>query len=150
VLSRQCLNRRIESFELLESECRSWNVERNGLQKGVDSLRIYNNGVMVTAGDAADYMKVPGLVHLGTRAMEAPGTETFNDSFEGALDDFRIYSYALSPSDALGLANVASHYYDIADPPTSSEADLYDDNKIEFKDMTVLGDEWLDGPILWP
>jgi len=36
VLSRQCLNRRIESFELLESECRSWNVERNGLQKGVD------------------------------------------------------------------------------------------------------------------
>ena len=36
VLSRQCLNRRIGSFELLESECRSWNVERNGLQKGVD------------------------------------------------------------------------------------------------------------------
>ena len=26
VLSRQCLNRRIESFELLESECRSGNV----------------------------------------------------------------------------------------------------------------------------
>jgi DDE superfamily endonuclease len=36
VLSRQCLNRRIESFELLESECLSWNVERNELQKGVD------------------------------------------------------------------------------------------------------------------
>ena len=36
VLSRQCLNRRIGSFELLESECRSWNVKRNGLQKGVD------------------------------------------------------------------------------------------------------------------
>ncbi len=36
VLTRQCLNRRIESFELLESKCRSWNVERNGLQKGVD------------------------------------------------------------------------------------------------------------------
>lgn len=36
VLSRQCLNQRIESFELLESECCSWNVERNGLQKGVD------------------------------------------------------------------------------------------------------------------
>jgi len=118
--------------------------------KDVDSLRIYNNGVMVAAGDAGDYMKVPGIAHLGTRALEAPGTETFNDSFEGALDDFRIYSYALSPSDALGLANVASHYYAIEDPPTSSEADLYDDNKIEFKDMTVLGDEWLIGPVLWP
>ena len=89
-------------------------------------------------------------MHLGTRAMEAKGSTAFNDSFEGALDDFRIYKYALSPSDALGLADVDSHYYDVADPPTSSDADLYDDNKIEFKDYTVLGDEWLVGPILWP
>lgn len=36
VLSRQCLDRRIESFERLKSECRCWNVERNELQKGVD------------------------------------------------------------------------------------------------------------------
>lgn len=36
VLGRQCLDRRIESIERLASESRSWNVERNGLQKGVD------------------------------------------------------------------------------------------------------------------
>jgi hypothetical protein len=36
VLSRQCLDRRIESIELLKSECLSWNVQRNTLQKGVD------------------------------------------------------------------------------------------------------------------
>ena len=36
VLSRQCLDRRIESAELLKSECQFWNVERNTLQKGVD------------------------------------------------------------------------------------------------------------------
>lgn len=36
VLSRQCLDRRIESAELLKSECHSWNVERNESQKGVD------------------------------------------------------------------------------------------------------------------
>ena len=36
VLSRQCLDRRIESTERLESECHAWNVERNELQKGVD------------------------------------------------------------------------------------------------------------------
>jgi hypothetical protein len=29
VLSRQCRDRRIESIERLESECHSWNVERN-------------------------------------------------------------------------------------------------------------------------
>jgi hypothetical protein len=36
VLSRQCLDRRIGSFERLDSECRCWNVERKALQKGVD------------------------------------------------------------------------------------------------------------------
>ena len=36
VLSRQCLDQRIESIERLESECRAWNVGRNELQKGVD------------------------------------------------------------------------------------------------------------------
>jgi len=36
VLSRQCLDRRIESFERLDSECRCWNVGRNVSQKGVD------------------------------------------------------------------------------------------------------------------
>ena len=36
VLSRQCLDRRIESIERLESESHAWYVERNGLQKAVD------------------------------------------------------------------------------------------------------------------
>jgi hypothetical protein len=36
VLSRQCLDRRIESAKLLKTECQFWNVERNTLQKGVD------------------------------------------------------------------------------------------------------------------
>ena len=35
-LSRQCLDRRIESMERLNRECRCWNVERNELQKGID------------------------------------------------------------------------------------------------------------------
>ena len=36
VLSRQCLDQRIESIERLESACHAWNVKRNELQKGVD------------------------------------------------------------------------------------------------------------------
>ena len=36
VLSRQCLDRRIESIERLESECNCWNMKRNESQKGVD------------------------------------------------------------------------------------------------------------------
>jgi len=36
ILSRQCLDRRMESMQRLERECGSWNVRRNGLQKGID------------------------------------------------------------------------------------------------------------------
>lgn len=36
VLSRECLDRRIESIERLEWECHCWNMERNESQKGVD------------------------------------------------------------------------------------------------------------------
>jgi len=36
VLSRQCLDCRIERMQRLERECDCWNVRRNGLQKGVD------------------------------------------------------------------------------------------------------------------
>ena len=36
VLSRQCLDRRIENIERLESECHCWNMKRNESQKGVD------------------------------------------------------------------------------------------------------------------
>ncbi len=36
VLSRKCLDQRIDSIERLESECHAWYLERNGLQKGVD------------------------------------------------------------------------------------------------------------------
>jgi hypothetical protein len=36
VLSRQCLDRRMESMQRLQSECGSWNVRRNASQKGID------------------------------------------------------------------------------------------------------------------
>jgi len=36
VLSGQCLDRRIESMDLLRSECSAWDQQRNEQQKGVD------------------------------------------------------------------------------------------------------------------
>lgn len=49
VLGRQCLQRRIESIDMLKAECQAWNVERNTLQKGVDW--------QFTAGDARIKLK---------------------------------------------------------------------------------------------
>jgi len=36
VLSRQCLDRRIDALETLRQECSAWDRQRNALQKGVD------------------------------------------------------------------------------------------------------------------
>ena len=36
ILSRQCLNRRIENIEELRQEVATWNVNRNKLRKGID------------------------------------------------------------------------------------------------------------------
>jgi len=36
VLSRQCLDRRIETVEILRTECSAWDHQRNEQQKGVD------------------------------------------------------------------------------------------------------------------
>ena len=35
-LTNQCLSRRIPDYTTLEQECKAWEIERNGKQKGVD------------------------------------------------------------------------------------------------------------------
>jgi hypothetical protein len=119
--------------------------------KDLDELVIYQNGVLATIDNASDNaMKDPNLIFLGCGADRVPfsGVE-LNDGFSGTIDNFSIYSYAFSISDALGAAGVASHVYDVADPPINSIADLVDDNKIDFKDYAEIADEWMIED-LWP
>ena len=119
--------------------------------KDLDQLTIYQNGVIVAQGGASDNaMTDPNLIFLGCGADRVPFSGVdLNDGFSGTIDNFSIYSYALSISDALGAAGVASNYYDVADPPINSPADLVDDNKIDFADYAEIASEWMD-EVLWP
>ena len=51
----------------------------------------------------------------------------------------------LSYANVVSLAGVESVWDEV-----DSDYDFIDDNKINFLDYTVIGDEWLIGPILWP
>jgi len=69
--------------------------------------------------------------------------------YEGKLDEFKIYDYALSHAEVLYLA--AGSGSELYQPlqPALSPVDPYEDGKINFKDYAVLADVWL-AERLWP
>jgi hypothetical protein len=66
--------------------------------------------------------------------------------YDGLLDDFRIYDYALSEAE---IAHVATNGTGVFDLPLMSPADLNADDRINFKDFCLLADSWLEEQ-LWP
>ncbi len=66
--------------------------------------------------------------------------------YDGLIDDFRIYDYALSQPE---IAHAATNGTGIFDLPLMLPADLNDDNRINFADFALLADNWLKNG-LWP
>ena len=66
--------------------------------------------------------------------------------YDGLIDDFRIYNYALSQPE---IAHVATAGTGIFEQPLMIPADLNDDDQIDFSDFAVLADKWLDNQ-RWP
>ena len=66
--------------------------------------------------------------------------------YDGLIDDFRIYSYALSQPE---IAYIATNGTGIFEQSLMSPADVFSDEQIDFKDFAVLANRWLDKQ-LWP
>jgi len=66
--------------------------------------------------------------------------------YDGAIDDFRIYDYALSAPE---IAHVATHSTGIFPQPPNSPADLNSDGTVNFHDLATLATQWLQTN-LWP
>jgi len=66
--------------------------------------------------------------------------------YDGLVDDFRIYNYALSPPE---VAHVATHGTGLFEQPLMIPADLNDDDQIDFSDFALLADQWLENR-MWP
>ncbi len=66
--------------------------------------------------------------------------------YDGLIDDFRIYDYALSQPE---IAHAATNGTGVFDLPLMLPADLNNDNRINFADFAILADNWLENG-LWP
>ncbi len=126
-------------------------------------------GLAPTGSDVPTELEVQGQDALATGRMEIylngelydrrTGTNTpitdvnsfeigsgWYGRYDGLIDDFRIYDYALSPAEIAHVATRGTGVFpQLPDPPT----DLNSDGWVNFRDLAILATQWLqDG--LWP
>jgi hypothetical protein len=101
-------------------------------------MQIFLNGVLYDSRTGAN------SVIAGITSFEI-GSGWYG-GYDGLIDDFRIYDYALSQPE---IAHAATNGTGIFDLPLLSPADLNNDNRIDFKDFAILANNWLDNQ-LWP
>ena len=66
--------------------------------------------------------------------------------YDGLIDDFRIYDYALSQPE---IAHAATNGTGVFDLPLLLPADLNNDNRVDMADFAFFADNWLEDS-LWP
>ena len=114
--------------------------------RDADSLTMYVDGLSKAEGySSGSPMSAPGLLNIGISADRAPGnTSGLHDGFTGNMDDWKIYSYALSQQEILGLAETGPVHAALRSP-----ADLYRDDEeiVNLKDYAVLAEHWLESPL---
>ncbi len=66
--------------------------------------------------------------------------------YDGLIDDFRIYDYALSPAEAAWLATDGTG---TIEDPTPSPADLNASDRVDLRDFAILATHWLEDTT-WP
>ena len=101
-------------------------------------MQIFLNGVLYDSRIGAN------SPILGITSFEI-GTGWYG-GYDGLIDDFQIYDYALSQPE---IAYAATNGTGIFDLPLIPPVDLNGDNQIDFKDFAILAESWLDKNF-WP
>jgi hypothetical protein len=115
-----------------------WNHWAFTKDANTDTMKIFLNGVLYDSRIGA------GSPITGINSYEI-GTGWYG-RYDGLIDDFRVYDYALSQPEVAYIATNGTGIFDLA---LLSPADLYPDDRIDFHDFAVLVSEWLDNQ-LWP
>ncbi|MFC1633836.1 LamG domain-containing protein [Planctomycetota bacterium] len=102
------------------------------------TMQIFLNGLLYDSRTGAD-SPISGITSFEIGSGWYGG-------YDGLMDDFRIYNYALSQSE---VAHVATNGTGIFEQPLMIPADLNEDDQIDFSDFAILADKWLDNK-LWP
>lgn len=102
------------------------------------TMQVFLNGVLYNSRTGANS-------HVSGIKSFQIGTGWYG-RYDGLIDDFRIYNYALSQPEAAYLATNGTGTINI---PLASPADLSNDNHIDFIDFSIFAHNWLENA-LWP
>lgn len=102
------------------------------------TIKIYLNGVL--------YDSRTGSESPVSRIDEFQIGNGWYGGYDGMLDDFRIYDYALTEPEAAYLATGGTGVFDNA---LLSGADLSGDQRINFHDLAIMTQNWMLNT-LWP
>jgi len=119
---------------------------------GARYMRIYQNGVMVVEWDNApgDAMTapVPGEDFFSIGAWRWSGGA--GGFYDGLMDDFRIYDYALSHEEVLNLAVAGGTATSPLTQGLITPSDVVQDDSVDWLDFAEIGAQWLQDPLLYP
>ncbi len=101
-------------------------------------MRIFLNGRLYDSRGGA-YSPISGITSFEIGSGWYGG-------YDGLIDDFRIYDYALSQGE---IAYAATNGTGVFDLPLLLPADVNGDNRIDMADFALLAENWLENH-LWP
>jgi hypothetical protein len=111
-------------------------------------IRVYQDGVIVAenagsavTGSKLDDATASSLFTIGAWGYMSSGTPTYGGYYTGKMDDFRIYSYALSPAQVLSLA--LNGGAGSITQPLVTRANAVPDGIVNLKDFAVMANKWL-------
>jgi hypothetical protein len=120
-------------------------------------IRVYCNGALENSNanpSTGDLSSLDEPLYISAKQEENAhaadsASAPVGHFFDGMLDDLRIYDYALTDGEILSLAGVAEVYYPVTSPANTYDEEPINSKKVNFKDLAVLADEWLQ-ELVWP
>ena len=117
-----------------------------------EAAKLYINGVLDTPGDEDDI--ISGTTTGYTTLIVGRGGKDSGGSWDGLVDDVRVYEVALTAAEVQTVMNggdlsVVDVYIPLASVANISDDEPANSKKVNFKDFAVLADQWLEVRF-WP
>jgi len=114
-------------------------------------MKIYRNGQLIALNNNATSAETTKLDTTNNFATIGAWhwSGGYGGYFDGYIDDFRIYNYALSPGEVLYLAVEGGTATSPMMQGLITPADATGDNKVDFYDFAVMAQYWLQD-VVWP
>ena len=117
-----------------------------------EAAKLYINGVLDTPTNEDD--TISGTTTGYTAVIVGRGGKDENGSWDGLVDDVRVYEVALTAAEVQTVMNggdvpVVDVYVPLTSVANISDEEPANSKKVNFRDFAILADEWLQ-QLVWP